>query len=56
MVMSTLVAGTFAGLWLAIFFFAVRFRWFSRIRRGFLATLVAALVGAGVFSTWLIGS
>jgi class 3 adenylate cyclase len=56
MLMSTIVAGTFAGVWLAVFFFAVRYRWFSRMRRGFLATLVAAIVGTGVFTTWLIGS
>jgi class 3 adenylate cyclase len=56
MVMSTLVAGIFAGVWLAIFVVAVRFRWFSRLRRGFLATLIAAIVGTGVFTTWLIGS
>jgi class 3 adenylate cyclase len=56
MVMSTVVAGIFAGVWLAVFICAVRFRWFSRMRRGFLATLGAAIVGTGVFSTWLIGS
>jgi adenylate cyclase len=54
--MSTWVAGLFSGVWLAAFFLAARFRWFSRMKKGFLVTLVVAIVGTGVFSTWLIGS
>ena len=56
MLMSTLVSGLVSGLWLAVFVVAVHFRWFSRIRKGFLATLIVAIVGTGVFTTWMIGS
>ncbi len=56
MLMSTVVAGIVSGLWLVLFFLAVRFRLFSRIRKGFLVTLIVAIVGTGVFSTWMIGS
>jgi adenylate cyclase len=55
MLTQTMVAGIFSGLWLGLFFLAVRLRWFSRLRSGFLLTLIIALVGTGVFSTWLIG-
>ncbi len=56
MLMSTIFSGLVSGLWLAAFFLAVHFRWFSRIRKGFLVTLIVAIVGTGVFSTWMIAS
>jgi adenylate cyclase len=56
MLTPTVVAGIFSGFWLGLFFLAVRLRWFSRLRSGFLLTLIVALVGTGVFSTWLIGA
>jgi len=56
MLMSTIVSGLVSGLWLAVFFVAVHFRWFSHVRRGYLWTLIVAIVGTGVFSSWMIAS
>lgn len=41
--------------WLALFFTAVRLRWFSRFRRGFLVTLTIAMIGTGLASSLLVG-
>ena len=40
---------------LALFVAAVRLRWFSRFRRGFLVTLTIAMVGTGLASSLLVG-
>ncbi len=40
---------------LALFIAAVRLRWFSRFRRGFLVTLTIAMVGTGLASSLLVG-
>ena len=40
---------------LALFFAAIRLRWFSRFRRGFLVTLTAAMIGTGLASSLLVG-
>ncbi len=56
MLTSTIVSGLVSGLWLTVFFLAVHFRWFSRMRKGYLATLIVAIVGTGVFSSWIIAS
>ena len=40
---------------LALFVVAVHLRWFSRFRRGFLVTLMIALVGTGLASSLLVG-
>ena len=40
---------------LVLFVVAVRLRWFSRFRRGFLVTLTIAMVGTGLASSLLVG-
>ena len=40
---------------LALFVAAVRLRWLSRLRRGFLVTLMIATVGTGLVSSLLVG-
>jgi adenylate cyclase len=40
---------------LALFVAAVHLRWFSRLRRGFLVTLIIAMVGTGLASSLLVG-
>ena len=41
---------------LALFVAAVHLRWFSQLRRGFLVTLMIAMVGTGLASSLLVGS
>ncbi len=41
---------------LALFVAAVHLRWFSRLRRGFLVTLMIAMVGTGLASSLLVGA
>ena len=45
---------SFTGL--ALFVAAVHLRWFSQLRRGFLVTLMIAMVGTGLASSLLVGS
>lgn len=53
---STIAVALFSVIWLLIFILAIHCRWFSRLKKGFLLTLAVAIVGTGVFSTWLIGA
>ncbi|MHC1725033.1 MAG: adenylate/guanylate cyclase domain-containing protein [Syntrophobacteraceae bacterium] len=55
MINPGIVALIFSLVGLALFFAAVHFRWLSRFSRGFLLTLLIAIIGTGVTSSTLVG-
>jgi class 3 adenylate cyclase len=56
MVTAIVLAVLFAFICLAFFLYAVHVRWFSRMERGFLFTMILAVAGSGILSALLLGT